>query len=167
METKEVCPCGKVACEELGHPSSHKSQRHEPCPVQVCVDNVVLPPRYRWSLSSLNLGLGLRMVPLKKMAVQHRAAYQEGLSPRACPKGSCASLRISSLIALDIGMSGSPLELNMVSYLAKGQCPSLDLPDGGPSLSLTNTAQLKKSRLGVRDDVGLVPICLRGKVVQC
>ena len=77
------------------------------------------------------------------------------------------SLSISSLIALDIGMSGSPPELNMVSCLAKGQCPSLDLLDGGPSLALTNTTQLKKSRLGVGDDVGLVPIWLRGKVVQC
>ena len=49
----------------------------------------------------------------------------------------------------------------MVPCLAKGQGPSLDLPNGGPSLSRTNTAQLKKSRLGVGDDVGLVPcVCV-------
>ena len=59
METEKVRPCGKVACEELGHPSRHKSRRHEPCPVQVCVGNVILVPRRSWRLSSLNLGLGL------------------------------------------------------------------------------------------------------------
>ena len=68
METKEVCPCEEVACEELGHPSNHESRRHELCPVQVCVYNVVLSLHCIWSWSSLNLGLGLRMVPLKKMA---------------------------------------------------------------------------------------------------
>ena len=57
METKEVCPCGEMACEELGHLSSHESRGHEPCPVQVCTNDGVLSKRCSYSLSSLNLGL--------------------------------------------------------------------------------------------------------------
>ena len=32
----------EVASEKLGYPSSHESRRHEPCPVQVSKDDVIL-----------------------------------------------------------------------------------------------------------------------------
>ena len=72
------------------------------------------------------------------------------------------SLNVGGLIALYIYMSKSPPQHHMVPYPAEGQCPSMDLPDGGLSPSPTNPGQLEKGRLGVRNDVGLVSGCDAG-----
>ena len=98
--------------------------------------------------------------------IQHRAAHWEGLHPGSCPQGSYTSLSVSGLIALDVSMARSPPQLHLVPCTAEGRCPTMDVPDGGPSLAPANPAHLEKSRLGVRDDVGLMLVRPCSKMIQ-
>ena len=77
------------------------------------------------------------------------------------------SLSVSGLIALNVCMARSPPQLHLVPCTAEGRCLAMDVLDGGPSLALANPAQLEKSRLGVRDDVGLMPVRPCCQMIQC